>query len=482
MHANSRAHPSPMASVTCVLVAGLSILCGAHIAGAEPSPTLEHIRPHEKAGQHAAPEEAKVPAPDAAPAPSTDDEDQVSTGAVGAVVPTQHLGFTEEGDAMTKLRLMNERLVNEAQSSGSDANVAEIDDEEDAPSTDHLLAWSISSAGSSASPIATGEVRSEIEYYDYYSATDPEDQRTNWLSNVHLAQNTNISDSITVESLMRVVLNSDGENRRFYSDFPYEGVYVPLIKAEYAHERFRLYGGKYEPAAGLHGYGAIFFGNYSRDLDLDGRIGGGVSVTGGSERLGQHSISADLFRIDRSRFRGELWSDRWRDDEQLADAGPLGAPKSFLISVNGTKEVAGVNLAYTIAGGNQHRGTLPQEEIVMAAILASFEIPDLGEIELSLDGMRLRGAGGYQENRRMVGGSIGWSRSDYYLGATYTGRRVYLREAMTVGVDQVGEIVGRYSITQRTTAEAAYQHVYENGRHENALGIVLNYVADWIVF
>jgi hypothetical protein len=453
-------------------MAGLVAFGTVSMARAEqPPPVIEKMRSLGEAGDQDATEEGEPSVIERSTSGPSDKKNNVGH-VLGVVVPEPPLGPTDENQMLAKLRAIGVTPRQEADVDGGD----------DSESTTHLFAWSITSDGSRTSPIATGEIRSEVEYYDYYSTTNAEDQRTNWLSNVHLEQVADVADIVSVESRMRLVLNSDGENQRFYSDYPYAGAYVAQLKVQYAHKHFSLFGGKYEPAAGLHGHGAIFFGNYSRDLDLDGRLGGGASITGATERLGRHSISAHLFRVDRSRLRGELYSNRWRDDALLAQAGPIGFPKSYLISIDGEKELGIAEFAYTIAAGNQERGTLPEEGFLLAAAAAELPISGLGDIALSLDFMRLRGAGGYQENRRMLGGGVGWNHSDYYVGATYTGRRVFEREARTTRLDHVGEVVARYAISQRTTVESAYQHVYENGSHENALGIVLNYSADWIVY
>ena len=353
-------------------------------------------------------------------------------------------------------------------------------EEEERFGSEKLLLWSPSGRRTASFPYAAGEIRPDLEYYSYFAATDPAYERSNWMSNVHLEQRIAISRRVSIDSQIRLVLDSNGEDTRFYSDYPHEGVYLPALLGRVDLAPFELWAGKYEPAAGIRGHGPIFFGNYSRDLDLDGRIGGGASLTGGNDWL-VHTLSAHLFRVDRSRLRGEIWSDRWRDDEHLAGAGPFGLPRSFLLTLRGTTPRWENRLAYTLGLGAQRRGSLPDERIALAALQLGLPIDGIGTLELSTDVMALENAGGYAENKRVLGPGIGLATAWFFVGVTYTLRRVVDRESLDERFDHIGELVARYYLRPRLTVEAAYQRLREDGETENALGAVIHYSADWLI-
>lgn len=347
--------------------------------------------------------------------------------------------------------------------------------------SDKLLLLSLSGRTTASYPRASGEITPELEYNGHFAATNPDNERGNWLGNIHLGQVIHFHPRFRVDSNVRVVLESNGEDQRFYSDFPHEGVYITELVARLDLGPVDVFAGKYEPAKGIRGHGAIFFGNYSRNLDLDGRLGGGASLTLGGPSTGAHTLAAHLFRVDRSRLRGEIISDRWRDDEHLAAAGEIGAPRSFLLTLHGTTVDSDVQLAYTLGGGVQRRGDLPDEDILLASLFARFPIASAGQLELSADALVLDDAGGYRENKWVAGPSIGWGSGSYWVGATYTWRRVLETMSGDVRFDHIGELVGRYYLSRRITVEGAYQRVRERGQTENALGAVIRYTADWLI-
>ena len=343
-----------------------------------------------------------------------------------------------------------------------------------------LMVWNLSGRSDGSYPYMTGEIGTELEYNSYFAASNSEYERDNWLTNIHLEQELHLDERMSVRSNVRVVLESDGEDDRFYSDFPNEGVYLIELLAKYQTEHFSVFGGKYEPAAHIRGYAPIFFGNYSRNLVLDRRLGGGASVTVGNDTVGRHTLTGHLFRMDTTRLRGEIISDEWRQDEFIDMAGDIGWPSSYLVTLQGGPPTDDVSLSYTLGAGEQTRGDRPDERMLIGALFGRVPIEGLGSVEASIDALHLNNAAGYREDRKVLESGIGVNTSAFYVGGAYSFRHADPAED-PARVDHIAELVGRYYLSQRSTVEAAYQHVREAGDVENAVGIAIRYWADWLV-
>lgn len=342
-----------------------------------------------------------------------------------------------------------------------------------------IAVWHLSRGAHPSFPRLVGHTAADLEHYQRF-ATSPENERNQWMSNLHLEQRLDITPRLTIESDARAVLESDGEDRRFYSDYPYKGIYLRTLLAAYRGDHVALFAGKYEPAAHLRGRAPIFFGNYSTRLDYSGRVGGGAALSVGNAATGEHTLTAHWFRFDTTRLRGELISDRWREDEYYG-VGPMGLPDSYLVTLDGHTVDTRLDLRYTLGAGRQRRGDTLPETAFFGALFGALPVSEGGgSFELSVDLFHMRNAGGYAEDTRTLLVGAGYSDWPRYLGAAYSVRDT---DAMDGGQrrDHIAEIVARYGFGDHLILEAAYQRVREHGVTENALGIVARYGFEWMV-
>lgn len=331
-------------------------------------------------------------------------------------------------------------------------------------------------------PRLVGEADAEVEYYSKLAATDPMSVRDNWVSNVNLFQVLEMTSRLAVRSDVRVVLESDGEDERFYTDFPYEGVYLRTLKLEYEAEHYAVFGGRYAPASGLLGRAPIFFGNYSTEMSLDKRIGLGASLTLASETLGAHTLTGHAFYLDTSRLSGELLTARGRNRRSEGGPGNTGRPDSFLVTLDGKNDLAGATLRYTLGGGVQQTGDMGSldEHMLLGSLYGSIPLGQHGDIDLSADVFSLRNADGEAEYLNGILLGVGYSDWPLYFGTAYSIRIIDPVEGEGRRTDFIAEVVARWGF-DRFIVEAAYQNVREGGEEDHTLGAVFRYMIDWAV-
>jgi spore germination protein len=327
-----------------------------------------------------------------------------------------------------------------------------------------------------------GELSAELEYYNKFALQLSQDERYNVMTTAFLDHAVAIGEHLTLYQDIRVVFESDGEDRRYYSDFPHEGIYLRTLLARYQRGPIAVFGGRYEPAFGLRASKAIYFGNYSTNLDLYGQLGGGAAVTASSERAGRHTLTGHAFRRDTSRLRGEIITDQARDFDVYGQVGEYGPPDSFLLTLDGTRSWERLTSGYALGAGRQTRGRYRDQDVGFGHVFTGISLGKEQTLHLTADGMYLRNARGFAEDRAILGAGIGYSRPRLYAGLAYSVRFVEFTDGLMMQddrTDQIVELVARYSITRPLVVEAAYQHISEWHVTENAFGFVFKYVATW---
>lgn len=328
-----------------------------------------------------------------------------------------------------------------------------------------------------------GETYAKMEFYSSFGATDPEDQRENWLVFMDSAQRLEVTPRLAIESDVRVVLESDGEDDRFYSEFPYRGLYGRKLLLRYQTEHFAAFGGKYEPADDIRGHAPIFFGNYSVDLRMDRRVGVGASATFSHAALGSHTLTGHAFHLDTSRLSGEVFSGRDRHGMSDGTLARTGRPDSFLLTLNGGSTGDGAGIAYTLGWGRQKNGdtTALDEYDYLAALKGNVPLGQLGSLEPSVDVMALQNAGGEAGNVRNILLGLQFARSALRVGGAYSMRFVDPGALEARGSDAIAEILASYDFGRGVSMETAYQNIREGDARNNFLGVVLVYMRDWLV-
>jgi spore germination protein len=327
----------------------------------------------------------------------------------------------------------------------------------------------------------TGETSASMELYAAFAATDPASERENWLVYMDSAQDLALTSRLAVESGVRVVLESDGEDARFYTDFPYEGLYVTSLVLRYKTDRYSIFAGKYEPAFDIRGHAPIFFGNHSVDLQLAGRLGAGASATLAHAAIGQHTLTGHVFHADTTRFSGEVFTGRDRNRMHAGRLASTGKPDSHLVTLNGGNTGSDAGLAYTLGWGRQRNGdpTALDEHVYLGALKGNVSLGRYGNLEPSLDVLSLGNAGGQTGNTRNLLLGLAYARSALRLGGAYSIRFVDPGLAQDRRSDLIAELLARYEIGRGLSMEAAYQNIRDGGERNNLFGVVLGYMRDW---
>jgi spore germination protein len=328
-----------------------------------------------------------------------------------------------------------------------------------------------------------GETSASVEVYSAFATTDPAHRRENWMVYLDSAQTLALSPRLDLESDVRVVLESDGEDERFYTDFPHEGLYVKKLVLRHATERYSFFAGKYELAADIRGHAPIFFGNHSVDLSLSRRLGAGASATLTHATLGQHTLTGHLFHADTTRLRGEVFTGQDRNGMYDGRLARTGRPDSFLVTLNGGTTGEGAGIAYTLGAGRQQNGDPAglDEQVYLGALKGNVPLGRYGALEPSIDLLSLHDAGGAAGDTRNLLLGLSWSGAVLTVGGAYSIRFGAPGFAPDGRQDHIGELLARYDIGRGFSVEAAYQNIREDGAQDNLFGIVLGYMRDWLV-
>ncbi|HWN66349.1 MAG TPA: glycosyl hydrolase family 18 protein [Haliangium sp.] len=337
--------------------------------------------------------------------------------------------------------------------------------------------------GGRSHPRLTGDISASMEFYSVFASTDPVSDRENWLVYMDGSQALELTSRLGLESNVRVVLESDGEDERYYTDFPHEGLYVRSLLLRYRTDRYSVFAGKYEPALDIRGHAPIFFGNHSVDLRLDRRLGVGASATLAHAGIGQHTLTGHAFHADTSRLSGEVLTGS--DRNRMYDGGlaRTDKPDSYLVTLNGGSADSDTGLAYTLGWGRQKNGdpAALDEHIYLGALKGTILLPRLGYLTPSLDVLSLRHAGGQVGSTRNVLLGLAYAPSAFSLGGTYSIRFLDPGPGEDGQTDRIAEILARYEIGRGFAVEAAYQNIREGGEQSNLFGVVLGYVRGWVL-
>lgn len=341
--------------------------------------------------------------------------------------------------------------------------------------------WRLSARGRDH-PRLAGETSASLEFYSAFAATDPATERENWMAYLDSAQALVLTSRLGIESDLRLVVESDGEDARFYTDFPHEGLYVKSLVLRYATDRYSLFAGKYEPAADIRGHAPIFFGNYSTDLHLGRLVGAGASVTLAHGGIAQHTLTGHVFHRDTSRLSGEVFSGRDRNAMYDGTLARTGRPDSHLVTLNGESTADGPAIAYTLGWGRQRNADSmsPDELIYLAALRADVPLGAHGDLAPSVDLMSLRNNGGQHGNTHNILLGLTYGASRFSVGAAYS-LRLGDPGPQNGRKDLITELLARYDLGRGFWLEAAYQNVREAGGQDHLFGVVLGCMREWLV-
>lgn len=288
--------------------------------------------------------------------------------------------------------------------------------------------------------------------------------------------------TLSLASDVRVVFDGEDDGLRTYNtDLPFEGVYIRKLTLKKENDKYALFGGKFEPGYRIFGYAPIFFGNFSTDLNLEERTGIGGALFLKKEENTELRFTGQVFYLDKSWLSGELLSGRARDGAAEGQVGDTGRLDNFFLSLNGGVVDWEPGLRYSVGIGRQRPGEDVDhtEHAMRGAMYHIHRLSGGGDLEFSIDLLRLDNAGGFNEDNESVTFGGGYSDWPTYAGLSYSVRDVEDFDEHSTRTDQIIEVVLRKGITDSTLVEAAYQYTHANHAVERNVGIVFRYYADW---
>ncbi|MCU7843918.1 MAG: hypothetical protein KZQ93_08775 [Candidatus Thiodiazotropha sp. (ex Monitilora ramsayi)] len=329
----------------------------------------------------------------------------------------------------------------------------------------------------------TTSLSAEVEYASTYSATDPEFERDEFLARIQSYSNYQITDNTNVLLDLDLILDGEEEKLSQASRFlDHEGLNVDLLKMEYSKDTFTLFAGRYEPAEEIFPNTPAFFGNYAHYIDLDEKVGFGGSVKLNESLKGEHIITTHFFHLDTSFLSAPLFTDRGRIRKEDGGISNTGKFNNYLITVNGSNLHDEKGLSYVLGYGLQNGGleTELDERMLIGGIYHSFEASENSDIELAIEHVNLRNAGGYSEEHRTFTLGASYNQWPWSIGLVFSQRRVNSLDTFDSRSDRIYEIVGRYFVGDHVGIETAFEFLKENEEKERLFGIVIVYYFDEI--
>jgi hypothetical protein len=350
---------------------------------------------------------------------------------------------------------------------------------------DPQYVWQLSSKEAGQHPKILGETDFSLEFNSLFASDDKNMENNDILANSLTYLIYKISPRLSFEAKPYIVVDGEDDGFRDYNgDYSEEGLYFKLLKLRYTTARYTLFGGRYEPAAHIFGYAPIFFGNYTTDLDLYGRIGIGASTKFSVKKGNVLRLTGHLFYLDTSRFSGEVFKNKLTNDISDGGVGNTEKFNNYLITLDGLAHVSPSSVRFTFGAGRQNKSKFEDdnEKILFTSLFNSIPRDNGAAIELSFDVLSLRNAGGLPEDNYSTTFGAGYSNWPFYLGAAYSRRLVRNNTNGERRTDQSIELVYRRGVSKLSYIESAYRWVRENNIEENEIGIAYTYSVDWLVF
>lgn len=316
----------------------------------------------------------------------------------------------------------------------------------------------------------------ELEYNSVFAAENSEDIHKEFLAIAPWVQETGYGPHWRLNSELVLVLEGEDDVfREFERDYQNEGLYAEELKLSYLAESARFSVGKYDPRADVFGFAAIYFGNYTVDLDLEDRLGGGIKYDLFVSE-GRHVFSLDYFTLDTSILSKELITGKGGHEPGDTVVGNSGDFRNFLYTLHSRPGDGDSGFGYTLGTARQLniQPGAKDERARLGSLLRLWVLESRAEVILSVDALQMYNRDGGNESSVSFTYGLGYSDWPFYLGATYSQREV---NPNTVGEelrsDHIVEVVWRQGLSQYYYLEMAFQWVRENEDEQSSLGGVL---------
>ncbi len=258
-----------------------------------------------------------------------------------------------------------------------------------------------------------------------------------------------------------------------------QGLFIEVLKATYATERFSVFGGKFTSDFGIAWDAApgVYGTDLAEEYEQAERLGVGGSVTLGWRGLGRHTIAASSFFADTSSLAESALTRRKKT--RRADGGPgnTGGLDSFAISLGGG-DIEGVpGLRYHLAFIHQGGGADGEKVERGVAVGAEYalQVSDMFAVTPILEYVTFDNAGGVDgQDRFYLTGGIALTYGNWNLALAST-----RKDTATAAGDEIDErqsqVSAGYAFKNGFGVDLGWKTVRNAGIDTRTLGMLLRY-------
>lgn len=257
--------------------------------------------------------------------------------------------------------------------------------------------------------------------------------------------------------------------------FEHEALYIKTLTVNYQTEPFAVFAGKFTPNFGRAWDIApgIYGDEFAKDYEFAERWGGGGSLAFDETPLGDLTLSASVFFVDRTAL-SDSWITR-RGRTTAADGGPgnTGDLPSFAIALDGGSLPLYESLDYHIAYTRQAKGDGDTGTLQGFVAGAQATIPLTGELGMTplVEWARFDNFAGVRGADRTVWtAALQFDYGPWQLVTAYAKR--FIADAVD---DRSFELTGGYNFASGVLAELGWWHVKDAGESADIIGARLSY-------
>lgn len=328
-------------------------------------------------------------------------------------------------------------------------------------------------------PAFSADFLAELQYENAVGPDSAKPQSDYLFTTIEAGLSLGLSERLSIDSVVLVEIFDDppaGEN----SIFEDHGLFAEELTLAYHGDSWSAFAGKFNTAFGTAwDLGPGIWGvDFPEDYEVAEKVGLGGSKAFSSERAGDHTLYASLYRADRSVLSESLLDNRGR--VRLADGGATNTKdfESFTLSLTGENvldtEGFGYHLAYRSHAHGDADLNAVREDGFVGALFGTFILNDV-DVQVLAEAVRINNVEGTDDDQTYI--TLGGTA--YFAEAWNAALSVTFRTTHLPGNDSVKD--HRFQATTGYAWESGlgldfgYRYSREDGTNDHVIGFLLAY-------
>lgn len=345
------------------------------------------------------------------------------------------------------------------------------------------FAWPLSGRPLGSTPSLHIIVSNEIQNDWTFDSDDNDNELNDLYGTIEPFVALNLTPELSIESglVLEPVDDPDPGDSRAFQD---EGLYIETLGIVYAADRYSLYGGKFNPTFGVAWDMApgVYGTDFAEDYELTERIGFGGSLAGGSDELGTHTLSGNLFFLDTTVLSESAFDNRGRTKKSDGGVSNTESLESFSVTLDGGDMPFLPNLSYSLGLERQEGGRNdPEDELgFVAGLYGGLDLTSGLSFEPIFEYAYFDNAEGQNQDRQYVTAGAALYRGPWNLSASYTGRFTDPDDESNIDDTLLQASVG-YEFDFGLGVDIGYRYSDEDNVESHTLGLLFAYEFDILV-